>query len=48
MNWITFILQLIMRGEVGVCLVVGVREGGTEFVYEVQHLIMERERAELP
>ena len=47
-NWITFTLQLIMMGEVRVCLAVGVREGGIEFVYEVQHIIMERERAELP
>jgi hypothetical protein len=47
-NWITFTLQLIMMGEVGVCLAVEVREGGIGFVYEVQHIIMERERAELP
>ena len=47
-NWITFTFQLIMMGEVEVCLIVEVREGGIEFVYEVQHIILERERAELP
>jgi hypothetical protein len=47
-NWIIFILRLIMMGEVGVCLAVEEREGGIAFAYEVQHIILECERAELP
>jgi hypothetical protein len=47
-NWITFTLQLIMMGVVGVCLAVEVEEGGIGFAYEVQNIIMECERAELP
>jgi hypothetical protein len=46
-NWKTFTHQLIMMGEVGVCLAVEVREGRIGFVYEVQYIILECERAEL-
>jgi hypothetical protein len=47
-NWIAFTLQLIMMGVMGVCLAAEVEEGGIGFAYEVQNIIMECERAELP
>jgi hypothetical protein len=47
-SWKIFILWLIMMGVLGVCLAVEEREGGIAFVYEVPHLILECERAELP
>jgi hypothetical protein len=47
-SWRTFILQSIMMGEGGVCLAVEEKEGGIAYAYEVQHFILECERAELP
>jgi hypothetical protein len=45
-NSLTFYLQLIIREDVGVCLIVKAREGGTVLHYEVQHSFLESERAE--
>jgi hypothetical protein len=45
-NSLTSSIQLIMREDVGVCLIVEAREGGTVLHYEVQHSFLESKRAE--